>query len=51
MADRRSLCMIGYIFSGVAAIVIGVAFFVVQAQLNGYHMIEDPRAGVPALQH
>jgi hypothetical protein len=43
MADRRSLGMIGYILSGVAAVVIGVGTFVVQAHLTGRYVLDDPR--------
>jgi hypothetical protein len=43
MADRRSLGIIGYILSGVAAVVIGVGIFVVQAHLTGHYIIDDPR--------
>ena len=43
MADRRSLAIIGYILSGVAAVVIGVGIFVVQAHLTGHYIIDDPR--------
>jgi len=51
MADRRSLCRIGYILSGVAAAVIGVAVFVVQAHLNGHDGIDDPPAIVSTSNH
>ena len=43
MADRRSLSIIGYVLSGVAAVVIGVGIFVVQAHLTGDYIIDDPR--------
>jgi len=43
MADDRSLGLIGYILSGVAAIVIGVGIFVVQAHLTGHYVLDDPR--------
>jgi hypothetical protein len=43
MADRRSLAIIGYILSGVAAVVIGVGIFVVQAHLTGHYIIDDGR--------
>ena len=43
MADRRSLGMIGCILSGVAAVVIGVGTFVVQAHLTGQYVLDDPR--------
>ena len=41
--DRTSLRIIGYILSGVAAVVIGVGIFVVQAHLTGHYIIDDPR--------
>jgi len=43
MADGRSLGIIGYILSGVAAVVIGVGIFVVQAHLTGHYVLDDPR--------
>jgi len=43
MADRRSLGIIGYILSGVAAVVVGVGTFVVQAHLTGQYVLDDPR--------
>jgi hypothetical protein len=43
VADRRSLGMIGYILSGVAVVVIGVGIFVVQANLTGHYVLDDPR--------
>ena len=43
MADRKSLGIIGYILSGVTAVVIGVGIFVVQAHLTGHYIIDDPR--------
>jgi hypothetical protein len=43
MADRRSLGIIGYILSGVAAVVMGVGTFVVQAHLTGQYVLDDPR--------
>ncbi len=43
MADRRSLGIIGYILSGVAAVVMGVGTFVVQAHLTGRYVLDDPR--------
>jgi hypothetical protein len=43
MADRRSLGIIGYVLSGVTAVVIGVGIFVVQAQLTAYYTIDDIR--------
>jgi hypothetical protein len=42
VADRRSLGMIGYILSGVAVVVIGVGIFVVQANLTGRYVLDDP---------
>jgi hypothetical protein len=42
-ADRRSLRIIGYILSGVAAVVIGVGVYVVQAHLTGNYIVEDSR--------
>jgi hypothetical protein len=46
MPDRRSLGIIGYILSGVAAVVLGVGTFVVQAHLTGQYVLDDPRAVV-----
>jgi hypothetical protein len=43
MADRRSLRIIGFILSGVAAVVIGVGVFVVQSHLTGKYIVEDTR--------
>jgi len=40
VADRRSLGTIGYILSGVAAVVIGVGIFVVQAHLTGQYVLD-----------
>ena len=54
MADRRSLSIIGYVLSGVAAVVIGVGIFVVQAHLTGYFIIDDPRLvsnSLPTIRH
>jgi hypothetical protein len=41
MADRRGLRIIGYILSGVAALVIGVSIFVVQAHLTGQYILDN----------
>jgi hypothetical protein len=43
MADRGSLRIIGFILSGVAAVVIGVGVFVVQSHLTGKYIVEDTR--------
>ena len=43
MTDRRSLSIIGYVLSGVAAVVIWVGIFVVQAHLTGDYIIDDSR--------
>ena len=42
MADRRSLSVMGYILSGVAAVVMGIGTFVVQAHLTGQFVPDDP---------
>jgi hypothetical protein len=42
MADHRSLRLIGYTLSGVAAVVIGVGIIVVQAHLSGTYVVDDP---------
>jgi hypothetical protein len=42
-ADRRSLGIIGFILSGVAAVVIGVGIFVVQAHLTGNYIVVGSR--------
>jgi hypothetical protein len=46
IAARRSLGIIGYILSGVTAVVIGIGVLVVQAQLTGDHISEDSRPNV-----
>ncbi len=41
MTDRGRLCMVGFILSGVTAIVIGVGIFVVQGYLTGRHVLDE----------
>jgi hypothetical protein len=47
IADRRSLGLIGYILSGVVAVVMGIGIFVVQAHLTGQYVLDEPRPVVP----
>jgi hypothetical protein len=47
MADRRSLGIIGYILSGVAAVVIGIGILVVQAHRTGHYTSGQGDIGEP----
>lgn len=56
MADRKSLGLIGFILSGVTAVVIGVGVFVVYGHMSGRYMLDDSvrpvvSASLPTIIH
>ncbi len=48
MTDRGRLRIVGFILTGVTAIVIGVGIFVVQGYVTGRHLLDEARPTEPA---
>src|SRR5262249_28935118 len=48
MADRNALSLVGFIFSGIAATVILVAYLVVRDHVEGRLLLDSRRLSVPS---